>query len=169
MTPLRIVGVLFLAALLIAFVVSFLSGLGDGRPPERVTGDAARGGRELDRMGPRLRVEVLNAAGVGGLARRATEHLRDRGFDVVHIDNADTSGEETTVVVARTPDVEAARRVAHALGTDSVIVDADPQLYVDATVRLGRDWPAAAAAPAGVEERGVVERVKGWVAGDSAE
>ncbi|HUF11486.1 MAG TPA: LytR C-terminal domain-containing protein [Longimicrobiales bacterium] len=158
---------MLLAALLIAFIVSFLTGLGDGEAAERLSGDAARGGQQLDRIGPRIRVEVLNAAGVAGLARQAMQHLRERGFDVVYIGNAGSFEQDSTVVVARTADVDAARRVARALGTDSVVVDPDPQLYVDATVRLGRNWPRTGESP-GVDEGGMVGRLKGWVGADSA-
>ena len=164
--PLRLLGVLVLAGILIAFVVSFLSGLGAGDAPDRVTGDAQRGGERLDSLGPRLRVEVLNAAGVSGLARQATEHLRDRGFDVVYIGNAGSFESDSTVVVARTADVDAAHRVARALGIDSVLVEPDPQLYVDATVRLGRDWPPAGGTDAAVTG-GVTDRMKRWLGADS--
>ena len=136
---LRIAGVAALVLVLIAFVVSFLSGIAGGGP--RVTGDAQQGGERLDRIGPRVRVEVLNASGVVGLARRATEHLRDQGFDVVYIGNADRSDLRTTLVVARTTNVEAAQRVAAALGADSVTVEPDPELYLDVSVHLGQDWP----------------------------
>ena len=156
---LRIGGIAALALVLIAFVISFVSGLGDGT--ERVTGDAESGGEELDRIGPRLKVEVLNAGGVSGLARLATEHLRDRGFDVVYMGNAGDFEQQATVVVARTADVEGARRIARALGTDSVVVEPDPQLFVDATVRLGKDWPAAE--PGVAERPGFFGRVRGWV------
>ena len=154
---LRIAGAGALAVALAAFVVSFVAGLGGG--DDRVVGDAAEAAAELDRIGPRVRIEVLNAGGVAGRARLATEHLRDRGFDVVAFGNAGDFEQSTTVVIARTADVDAARRVARALGTDSVVVEPDPQLFVDATVRLGTDWPPAvdaAAAP------GVGERVRGW-------
>ena len=36
----------------------------------------------------RVRVEVLNAGGVPGMASRATDHLRESGFDVVYYGNA---------------------------------------------------------------------------------
>jgi len=36
----------------------------------------------------RIKVEVLNASGQRGLARRVTQYLRDRGFDVVSVGNA---------------------------------------------------------------------------------
>jgi len=137
---LRWLGALALVGLLAAFVISFVTGLG-ATPDERVTGDAQQGGRRLDGMGPRVRVEVLNAAGVAGLARRATEHLRDRGFDVVAFGNAAVSGQARTIVFARTSDVDDARAVAAALGVDSVALEPDPQLFLDVTVQLGRDWP----------------------------
>ena len=164
---LRILGVVLLAAILVAFLISFVTGLGDGTTPAdaRVTGDAARGGEQLDRSGPRIRVEVLNAAGVAGLARRATEHLRDRGFDVVYIGNAGSFEQDSTVVLARTADVTAARRVAAALGVDSVAVEPDPQLFVDATVRLGRNWPPPG--ESGEDAAGVIGRVRGWIGRDS--
>ena len=143
---LRIAGVLALVGVLVTFVLSFIAGLGGAG--ERVTGDAESGGAALDRIGPRVRVEVLNAGGVTGLASRATDHLRDRGFDVVAFGNAGTSEFGRTVVLARTPDVSDAREVAAALGVDSVAVEPDPQLFLDVTVMLGRDWPPAAdAAP----------------------
>ena len=156
---LRVIGLTALALALVVFVVSFISGLG-GDADERVTGDAQQGGARLDRIGPRLRVEVLNAGGVAGLARRATEHLRDRGFDVVAFGNAPESGRATTVVLARTSDVHDARAVAEALGTDSVEVDPDPQLYLDVTVHLGRDWPPVAS-PEQTEDSGFF----GWFRG----
>ena len=137
---LRVVGVAALALALIAFVISFVSGLGGGSG-ERVVGDAEEAGAELDRIGPRAKVEVLNAGGVAGLARLATDHLRDRGFDVVYMGNAGDFEQDSTVVIARTNDIAAATRIADALGTDSVVVEPDPQLFVDATVRLGKDWP----------------------------
>ena len=140
---LRIAGAVALVGALIAFIVSFLAGIG-GASDARVTGDAQRGGDRLDQLGPRVRVEVLNASGVSGLARRATEHLRDRGFDVVYLGNAGATDQQTTVVIARTASIDAAQRVAAALGTDSVALEPDPQLYLDATVRLGKDWPPVA-------------------------
>ena len=155
---LRIGAVVVLGGGRIAIGGSFLSGLGDGVPDERVTGDAQRGGQRLDELGPRVRVEVLNAGGVSGLARQATEHLRDRGFDVVYMGNAGTFDQQVTVVLARTPNIGPAQRVAQALGTDSVVVEPDPELYVDATVQLGSDWPRAA--PASSDSLGVWGRLK---------
>lgn len=89
----------------------------------------------------RIRVEVLNAAGVTGLAARARDHLRAEGFDVVHFGNAPAFGRDRTVVLARSGSVEQARAVADRMGVTEVDVQVDTTLFVDVTVLLGTDWP----------------------------
>ena len=46
----------------------------------------------------RVKVEVLNATDVRGLARRATLYLRDRGFDVLYLGTATTQLDSTLVL-----------------------------------------------------------------------
>ncbi len=87
-----------------------------------------------------VRVEVLNGAGITGLARNATTLLRQRGFDVVFYGNADTFGRDSSVVLARTHDPAAAEAVARALGIGAVRMAPDSSVVLDATVVLGRDW-----------------------------
>lgn len=89
--------------------------------------------------GVRVRVEVLNASRVRGLARRATMELRDHGFDVVSIGN---SGElrDSTIVIARAGDEEWARRVARAMGGATVELRPDSSRYVEVSVLLGASW-----------------------------
>ncbi len=90
--------------------------------------------------GRRIRVEVLNGAGIVQLARRATEMLREEQFDVVYYGNAEEFDRDTSVAIARLDSVEPARRVADALGLRKVTHDRDRNLYLDVTVILGRDW-----------------------------
>ncbi len=90
--------------------------------------------------GRRIRVEVLNAAGVDRLASRATERLRELGFDVVYYGNAEEFGRDTSVAIARLDSVEPARRAADALGLQQVEHRPDRNLYLDVTVILGTDW-----------------------------
>ena len=100
----------------------------------------------------RVRVEVLNAGGTESMALRATELLRDSGFDVVYFGNADRFGDDSTVVVDRTGDLDAARAVADVLGARSVRAEPDSNLYLDVTVLLGREWtPRRRDAPEGEE------------------
>ncbi len=90
--------------------------------------------------GRRIRVEVLNGAGIVQLARRATDRLREDEFDVVYYGNAEEFDRDTSVAIARLDSVEPARRVADALGLRKVRHDPDRNLYLDVTVILGRDW-----------------------------
>lgn len=91
----------------------------------------------------RIKVEVLNATTIRGLARRATLHLRDRGFDVLYIGTA-TSQLDSTLVLDRSGNPDRARRVADALGGARVESRPDSSRYLDVTVMLGRSWRAPA-------------------------
>lgn len=88
----------------------------------------------------RIRVEVLNGAGVTGLAARARDQLRAEGFDVVYYGNAGSFDHASTTVLARTGAGPAARAVAGRLGVTRVEVEPDSTLFVDVTVILGADW-----------------------------
>jgi hypothetical protein len=108
------------------------------RPPDRADPpDASSPSAE------RVRVQVLNATSIRGLARKATLHLRDRGFDVLEIG---TAGEQrdSTLVLDRSGHPEWAKRVADALGGARVESRPDSSRYVDVTVLLGRSWRAPA-------------------------
>jgi len=89
--------------------------------------------------GVRIRVEVLNATRVRGLARRATMHLRDRGFDVVNVGTSrDTR--DSTLVLDRSGHPEWAQLVAKALGGARVDRAPDSSRYLDVTVLVGATW-----------------------------
>jgi LytR cell envelope-related transcriptional attenuator len=89
----------------------------------------------------RVRVEVLNAGGVSGMARAATRALREAGFDVVQFGNAATFDEaRPSEVIDRVGRADIAQVVAEALGIDNVQSDPDPNLYVDVSVLLGSEW-----------------------------
>ena len=91
--------------------------------------------------GTRIRVQVLNATEVRGLGRRATRHLRDRGFDVVEIGTAPaTERRDSTLVLDRSGHPEWARLVAAALGGARVETRPDTSRYLDVTVLLGASY-----------------------------
>ena len=87
----------------------------------------------------RVRVQVLNATTIRGLARRATMHLRDSGFDVLEIGTWNEQL-DSTLVLDRSGHVEWARRVADVLGGARVESRPDSSRYLDVTVLLGRSW-----------------------------
>jgi hypothetical protein len=107
----------------------------------------------------RVRVEVLNAGGVPGQARAATVLLRDLGWDVVSFGNARSFDSDSSMVVDRVGRADLARAVADILGIQQVISDPDPNLFVDVTVRLGKDWSGDDEA---VEEEETVPDRKPW-------
>ncbi len=90
--------------------------------------------------GNRVRVEVLNAGGVQGMAARARDLLREGGFDVVYYGNAPSFGRDSSVVLDRVGERDAAAAVARSLGVAGISSEPDTALLVDVTVLLGTDW-----------------------------
>lgn len=86
-----------------------------------------------------IRVQVLNGSGEDGIASRVASFLREGGFQVVEVGNADRPDYFATLVVARRADTEAARMVAHYLGGLPVIRQAWSSEMAEVTVVLGSD------------------------------
>jgi hypothetical protein len=87
----------------------------------------------------RIRVQVLNATDTRGLAQRATDYLRDRGFDVVEI-GTNREKMDTTLVLDRSNHPDWASRVAAAMGGAKVLSRPDTSRYLDITVLIGTTW-----------------------------
>jgi hypothetical protein len=83
-----------------------------------------------------IRVEVLNASGQRGAARRAMHYLRERGFDVVSVGNA-SERQDSSVVIDRSGNSEWASLAARALGAARVESGAESPRYLDLTLVLG--------------------------------
>ncbi len=93
--------------------------------------------------GVRVRVQVVNASNVRGLARRATLLLRDHGFDVVEAGTGtEAQSLDSALVLDRSGHPDWARRVAAALGGARVESRPDSSRYLDVTVFVGRTWRA---------------------------
>lgn len=88
-----------------------------------------------------IQVSVLNACGEAGLASRTKSYLKAFGFDVVEVGNYDSEMDET-FVIARYGDIDAAEKVAYALGVskEKVIMEIDSTQFVRVTVALGKDF-----------------------------
>lgn len=104
--------------------------------------DAVREVNPAELVGDILQLEVRNGCGVSGLAATATLFLREHGFDVVEVGDHARFDVEYSTVIDRVGDVEAARKVAAALGIAETQVQQEvrPDLYLDATVILGKDY-----------------------------
>ena len=108
----------------------------------------------------RVRVEILNAGGVSGMAREATRALRSAGFDVVDFGNLPAfDPDRVSEVIDRVGRTDLARAVAEELGIDNVQSDPNPNLYVDVSVLLGREW---AGPNAGSEDDDAAEASPWW-------
>lgn len=89
--------------------------------------------------GVRVRVEVLNTTRTRGLARRATEYLRDLGYDVVAI-GTQGPARDSSLVIVRTGHADWARPLADAVQPAAVENRPDSSRYVDVSVLLGTSW-----------------------------
>ena len=86
-----------------------------------------------------IRVQVLNGSGEGGVGGKVATFLREGGFHVVEVRNADRQDYGATLVVARRDDPVAADAVARYLGGPPVIRQGWDSDAADVTVVLGSD------------------------------
>ncbi len=152
----------WVAAALVAGGAAALWIRGQGERPVDTASDALM-------VRERVRVEVLNAGGVPGAARRATQLLRSRGFDVVFWGNAEAFTEDSSLVYDRVGRMDWAEGVAKALGISNVLSRPDPNLYVDVTVRVGREWEEPGAAADGATGAFVWWNPRTWLRRGGAE
>lgn len=126
-------------ATVLAFAGSFVFGLKRSTEVAPVE-DVAQPRQPAVTGDKRGRVEVLNGAGRSGLARDATDQLRDAGFDVVQFGNAGRI-EAKSHVLDRVGNLDLAKEIAASLGIADIRTEIDSTRYVDASVILGSDWP----------------------------
>ena len=89
--------------------------------------------------GKPIRVEVLNGSGVHRAGQGLAERLRERGFDVVDIRNADRRDYPETLVLDRVGVPEFAQSVAEELNVATPVQQRNGDLLLEVTVILGRD------------------------------
>lgn len=87
-----------------------------------------------------VQVEVRNGCGIDGLAGAMAAFLRERGYDVVATGDYESFGVARSMVIDRVGDMEAARKVAEALGIRQVEQDIRPEYFLDASVVIGLDY-----------------------------
>jgi len=86
-----------------------------------------------------IRVQVLNGTREGGIGTRMASYLREGGFHVIEVRNADRTDYFATLVVARRGDPSAARAVSRYLGSPPVILQAHSGDAADVTLVIGSD------------------------------
>jgi LCP family protein required for cell wall assembly len=116
-----------------------------------------------------LRVEIQNASGVPGAARKLADDLHSKGFIIGAVGNAPASGEPVTEIHEHSRTAFAGAKVRSALPmalqATAIVTDADPatlqtqtvQPASDVTIVIGKDL--AAATTAAVSAAGTAPRI----------
>ncbi len=130
---------LVIAGVLLLAVIGIVAWRLASGEPAVVGGPSLAAGEARAPRGVRVRVEVLNATRTRGLARRATRHLRDHGFDVVLVGTSSET-HDSTVVIDRTGHPDWAALVAEVMGGARITSVPDSLRYVDITVLVGASW-----------------------------
>jgi LytR cell envelope-related transcriptional attenuator len=88
-----------------------------------------------------IQVSVLNACGESGIASKARNYLRKRGFDVVEIGNYE-SKLDSSIVFDRLGDAKSSTKTAYAMGIHdkNIVQDLDSSLFLRCTIVLGKDF-----------------------------
>jgi hypothetical protein len=94
----------------------------------------------LKEMRMSIRVEVLNGTEVSGLAARVGNHLRELGFDVVSVENAEGIMEETVIVERADPAMANARLLSEEIGCGCITSELDPDRLLEVSLVLGDDY-----------------------------
>ena len=97
------------------------------------TPGARREGRHV------VRVQVLNGSGEPGVGTRVAAFLREGGFQVTDVRNADRNDYFATFVVARRGDLSLAEEVAHYLGGPPLVRQEWNSELADVSVLVGSD------------------------------
>jgi len=89
-----------------------------------------------------IQMDVLNGCGARGAGAMMTKTLRGMGFDVVELKNYSSFNVTETLVIDRVGNLEAARRVASALGVReaNVVQQINPDYFVDVSIVIGDDY-----------------------------
>jgi hypothetical protein len=86
------------------------------------------------------KVEVLNGAGVDGLARDTSDWLTTQGINVVSFDTADRLDYPSSVIVVYTGKPYTTTWLQRTFHVTSIISGSDPNSPVDVKIILGADW-----------------------------
>ncbi len=89
-----------------------------------------------------ITVEILNGSGQPGVATAVADKLKAEGFNVLRVGNADTSDFETSQVISRIENMDAAKAVAIMLPGAHLLKEENPEKGVHVTVIVGKNYLA---------------------------
>jgi len=91
-------------------------------------------------VNPKIRVEVINASGVPGLAKKVTFKLREDGFDVVYYSHQNDTIEKTVIVERSDSSLSHAKHLAKWLGVNEITLEWDCDKLSDCAIVVGKDF-----------------------------
>ena len=144
-------GIAVMSLLLVAFIFSFSERQIQSGIPIEVKfpsmPETPKLATEIYESNPLLdiQVEILNGCGTPGIAAKFSELLRDKRVDVVRSENADHFEYAKTILIQRNENINGMKHVAQVLGfnienPEKVITSIDPNLDVDLTLIIGKDY-----------------------------
>lgn len=87
-----------------------------------------------------IRVEVLNGSGTAGLANKLAEQLKDKGFQVVKVGNADSFNYSETQILDRTGKKSLVREINTLVGSSSSQKFVQNSANSDITIIIGKNF-----------------------------
>ncbi|MBP5738530.1 MAG: LCP family protein [Abditibacteriota bacterium] len=88
----------------------------------------------------KVKVEVLNGSGVAGVARLAGSSIEKAGHEVVRVDNADTTDEETTVITVYNDKRPSAEEIQKRIKCGVIRELKEKNEDFDVSVLVGKDF-----------------------------
>lgn len=92
-----------------------------------------------------ITVEILNGSGLPGIAALVRDKLKDKGFEVVRIDDAAHFNHQRSKVISRQEHMEAAKAVALVIPGADLFSEPKDGCDLQVTIIIGHNYPAAAA------------------------
>jgi hypothetical protein len=88
---------------------------------------------------PQIKIEIYNASGYEGIARKLAWYLRDNKFDVVYYGNANDMLEKTVIVDRIDSSMKYAKILREFLGNGIIGYEPDPDKLTTITILIGKD------------------------------
>lgn len=89
-------------------------------------------------------VEVLNGSGISGAAAKVAEMLREKGYSVKAVGNAETFDFVSCEIICHDDSEDGARELAAMLNSKTIKLQPDESAPADVTIIVGRDYVALA-------------------------
>lgn len=86
------------------------------------------------------KVEVLNGSGIAGAAQQVAAALRERGYEVTSVGNAESFDYASSEIITHTADVQDVNQIASIVNSSSVRHQDNSTAKADVTIIIGKDY-----------------------------